>query len=345
MGESERRNVADGDETLMAAAELDELHCSFCDKTKRDEGVESVIAGPNVFICDVCVEIFVASFAETQKERSSPEDRSQRQEQPRISGLNNDMPDRCSFCRKHEDQVGSMQHGPSPHSICRECIDICVDILAIDLDEALAELEDVSDLKTEGEDPTGSSILEEAMKELHEKLLSTPEGRKAHLDLAELMNDPSQLEKVRREVAEAEAADPDGLIAAASRKKWKTPEQRMADRFAEKEKEVKQRLYKRRFRESDPKNLVSLELTGTFRLARVEIEKDRSGVTAPEPLSAAVVAAYNAALTRAEEELGAKASDPQAFAAGLTLDDLKELRSGFGPRMLDPWIIGRLNLD
>lgn len=41
--------------------------CSFCGRTMRD--CESLIAGPAVFICDVCVSACVEIIAEEKRER------------------------------------------------------------------------------------------------------------------------------------------------------------------------------------------------------------------------------------------------------------------------------------
>ena len=43
-----------------------EFHCSFCNKSQRD--VKKLIAGPNVYICDECVEICNDILAHPKKD-------------------------------------------------------------------------------------------------------------------------------------------------------------------------------------------------------------------------------------------------------------------------------------
>jgi ATP-dependent protease Clp ATPase subunit len=47
-----------------------ELRCSFCNKTQRQ--VRKLIAGPNVHICDECVEICVDIISEPRKGDTAP---------------------------------------------------------------------------------------------------------------------------------------------------------------------------------------------------------------------------------------------------------------------------------
>ena len=44
------------------------LHCSFCNKSQRD--VRKLIAGPNVYICDECVDICLDIVSESQKDET-----------------------------------------------------------------------------------------------------------------------------------------------------------------------------------------------------------------------------------------------------------------------------------
>jgi ATP-dependent Clp protease ATP-binding subunit ClpX len=48
---------------------LEELRCSFCNK--RQVEVRKLIAGPEVFICDECVEVCVQTIADMKTEGSS----------------------------------------------------------------------------------------------------------------------------------------------------------------------------------------------------------------------------------------------------------------------------------
>jgi ATP-dependent Clp protease ATP-binding subunit ClpX len=47
---------------------LEELRCSFCNK--RQVEVRKLIAGPQVFICDECVEVCVQTIADMKTEAS-----------------------------------------------------------------------------------------------------------------------------------------------------------------------------------------------------------------------------------------------------------------------------------
>ena len=42
---------------------------------------------------------------------------------------------RCSFCGKHQEQVGRIIAGPGAY-ICNECVQLCMSILEEDFDEA-----------------------------------------------------------------------------------------------------------------------------------------------------------------------------------------------------------------
>jgi ClpX C4-type zinc finger len=43
------------------------FHCSFCNKSQRD--VRKLIAGPNVYICDECVDICLDILSESKKDQ------------------------------------------------------------------------------------------------------------------------------------------------------------------------------------------------------------------------------------------------------------------------------------
>ena len=48
-----------------AASAKPDLRCSFCNKTDRD--VRKLIAGPNVFICNECVDVCVGIIADDRR--------------------------------------------------------------------------------------------------------------------------------------------------------------------------------------------------------------------------------------------------------------------------------------
>ena len=80
----------------------DSLTCSFCDKEQQD--ALKLIAGPNVYICDECVDEARDGFS------------------PQV---------KCSFCGK----VSSPEllvRGLDAVAVCAECLDLCDEIIAED---------------------------------------------------------------------------------------------------------------------------------------------------------------------------------------------------------------------
>ncbi len=51
--------------------ETDLIHCSFCGKSKEE--VRKIVAGPNVYICNECVELIQMMMNDTVPEEP-PED-------------------------------------------------------------------------------------------------------------------------------------------------------------------------------------------------------------------------------------------------------------------------------
>ncbi len=51
---------------MPSADEQSELRCSFCNKSQRQ--VRKIVAGPNVQICDECIDICVDILAEDRKD-------------------------------------------------------------------------------------------------------------------------------------------------------------------------------------------------------------------------------------------------------------------------------------
>ena len=86
------------------------LICSFCDR--RQHEVAKLIAGPGVYICDRCV----------------------RTSRPQLG----DLPDGaapCSFCGKTAGQLPIAQREGGSPGVCRECLDLCDEILVEELGE------------------------------------------------------------------------------------------------------------------------------------------------------------------------------------------------------------------
>lgn len=89
------------------------LSCSWCHRPSSD--VANLIAGPKVFICDVCVEA---------AERAAGGKRDARR------GMHLAPPgsrERCDFCRKRAGDGRSVVTGPP--NVCTDCLRICREIL------------------------------------------------------------------------------------------------------------------------------------------------------------------------------------------------------------------------
>jgi ATP-dependent Clp protease ATP-binding subunit ClpX len=109
------------------------LACSFCARSQRE--VRSLIAGPGVYICDLCVEQaagVVSSGADTRIETVSTVPVGTTYAVPE-----QDRRAHCSFCAKNRDQVTSMAaiaavtggKVAGPAAICSECLSLCNEIL------------------------------------------------------------------------------------------------------------------------------------------------------------------------------------------------------------------------
>ncbi len=124
-------DVASGKGAVRPAARH-RTPCSFCGSTPEE--VSRCIAGPNVGICDRCIDLAqealdsgtVATGTLTRLVSLGPAD-------PKA---------RCSFCGKRRDQVAAMAETPqrlvaskysrrrAPPRICGECLDLCGEIIA-----------------------------------------------------------------------------------------------------------------------------------------------------------------------------------------------------------------------
>jgi ATP-dependent protease Clp ATPase subunit len=106
------------------------LACTFCGRSQTEVG--KLIAGPDAYICDACVEL-------AERVVSSGSAASTR------LGRMHAVPDsdgqaRCNFCGKRRDQVSGVATisveagGKSPEAvaICVECISLCNEIIAED---------------------------------------------------------------------------------------------------------------------------------------------------------------------------------------------------------------------
>jgi ClpX C4-type zinc finger len=80
--------------------------CTWCDRPPSE--VAKLIAGPNVFICDVCV-----AAAERQLKGTS---------RPPAGASRS-----CGFCSRRANNARSLAYGT--HSICTDCLRVCREIL------------------------------------------------------------------------------------------------------------------------------------------------------------------------------------------------------------------------
>jgi hypothetical protein len=102
-----------------------DLACSFCARAQRH--VQTLIAGPGVFICDRCVARADAAIAAGDPDAVGP-----------LRAVPQEADGRCSFCGKHRRRVsglaitaGSPAHKADANvAICAECLALCGDIHA-----------------------------------------------------------------------------------------------------------------------------------------------------------------------------------------------------------------------
>ena len=115
----------------MAKQDEVKLTCSFCGKTSQE--VRKLISGPTVYICDECIKLSNKIIAEkAQRTDLAPDETAsppKRQEGAKESGglLC------CSFCGKNQRKVKTLIAGPTVY-ICDECIGLCNDIIAEEID-------------------------------------------------------------------------------------------------------------------------------------------------------------------------------------------------------------------
>jgi hypothetical protein len=95
------------------------LHCSFCGKDQKH--VKTLIAGSGAFICNECVSR-VEAVLDTGNVATTPLATLRRVDQE-------DTADRCSFCGKRRHAVPAMASTGNKR-ICRECVDLCHEIVA-----------------------------------------------------------------------------------------------------------------------------------------------------------------------------------------------------------------------
>ena len=107
------------------------LACTFCGKDQKQ--VKKLIAGPNVYICDRCVDLAKSLTSDGQPVATEIAELTAGSEQePRTQ---------CSFCGKRRDQVAGLMvssvqtERKAPAAICTECLGLCTEIITEELGE------------------------------------------------------------------------------------------------------------------------------------------------------------------------------------------------------------------
>lgn len=99
--------------------EVTYIQCSFCDKKQFD--VAKLIAGPGVYICDECIGSCTGALAAGESTGGI------------TTIIDKTAEESCSFCGKKPIEVVRIVGVPTA-LICNECIKICHEILAADID-------------------------------------------------------------------------------------------------------------------------------------------------------------------------------------------------------------------
>ena len=105
-----------------------ELNCSFCGRSQQQ--ARKVVAGPGVYICEVCVALAESVIASGQHKETALG--------PIEPVPANAIARRCSFCGKHRHQVTGLAttvDNPAGKlnadvAICSECLVLCREIHA-----------------------------------------------------------------------------------------------------------------------------------------------------------------------------------------------------------------------
>lgn len=103
----------------MHAGPSELLSCSFCGQYQRQ--VEKLIAGPDTFICDRCVDRVHTVLDTPGATASTPAATIQR-----VSDAGRD--EWCSFCGKSHHRVEAMAAAGDAR-ICNQCLDLCDEIV------------------------------------------------------------------------------------------------------------------------------------------------------------------------------------------------------------------------
>jgi len=88
--------------------------CTWCDRPSTD--VSKLVAGPNVYICDACLELTSAALHDAWGTSDT------------LRRVPDGAKDRCSFCNKRSHGDRALVTGPAAN-ICSECMRICRDFM------------------------------------------------------------------------------------------------------------------------------------------------------------------------------------------------------------------------
>jgi hypothetical protein len=97
------------------------LRCSFCDKTSAQ--VRKLIAGPEVYICDECVQVCVEIIEEGARLQSAPEASSVAEAEAAVAGTPGSSTVWCSLCGSPA-QLEDALAVPSRGFLCAGCTDV-----------------------------------------------------------------------------------------------------------------------------------------------------------------------------------------------------------------------------
>jgi ATP-dependent protease Clp ATPase subunit len=96
------------------------LSCSFCGKNQKQ--VKKLIAGPDAYICDRCLDRVHTVLAVAGQAASTPIATIQQVSEQARDGW-------CSFCGKNRNEVEDMAAAGDAR-ICNECLDLCDEIVS-----------------------------------------------------------------------------------------------------------------------------------------------------------------------------------------------------------------------
>ena len=88
--------------------------CTWCSRPSSD--VSKLVAGPNVYICDACLELASAALHDAWGTSDT------------LRRAPDGAKERCSFCRKRSRGDRALVLGPAAH-ICSECMRISRDLM------------------------------------------------------------------------------------------------------------------------------------------------------------------------------------------------------------------------